>query len=66
MIKLEEHKVYVESCKMDMVPYTVAKKALEEATLGELEKAISKLSLELTSLNPDIEELNDKDSTRES
>ena len=65
MINLDEHKVYVEAFKMEMVPYTVAKQALEEVTLGELEKAISKLSVELTSLNPDIEELNDKDSTRE-
>lgn len=66
MINLDEHKIFVESCKMEMVPLTIAKQAVEEATLTELEKAINKLSIELTSLNPDIEELNDKDSTRES
>ena len=30
MINLEEHKVFVESHKMEMVPYTVAVKALTE------------------------------------
>jgi len=30
MMNLDEHKVYVESHKMDMIPYTIVVKAIEE------------------------------------
>ncbi len=66
MINLEEHKIYVDAHKMEMVPLSVAKEAVEEAYNKELDKAIKSLSLELTSLKPDLSNLNDKNSTRKS
>lgn len=53
MINLDEHKVYVESHKMDMIPYSVAKQAVEEAynnaeqvetSLNDIKKAFNKLN----------------------
>ena len=66
MINLEEHKIYVDAHKMEMVPLSVAKEALEEAYNKELDNAIKKLSEELSSINPDLSNLNDKNSTRKS
>ena len=66
MINLEEHKIYVDTHKMEMVPLSVAKEALEEAYNKELDNAIKKLSEELSSINPDLSNLNDKNSTRKS
>jgi prolyl-tRNA editing enzyme YbaK/EbsC (Cys-tRNA(Pro) deacylase) len=66
MINLEEHKIYVDAHKMEMVPLSVAKEAVEEAYNKELDKAIKTLSLELTSLKPDLSNLDDKNSTRKS
>jgi len=58
MIKLEEHKVYVNSHKMEMVPYSIAVQALKEVSnveteryLKELEDATSKLHEALAQLN---------------
>ena len=72
-INLEDHKVYIETHKMEMVPFSTAVKAVQEAyeddsqeLLDALDTAISNLSVELTSLNPTLEELNDKNSTRKS
>jgi hypothetical protein len=59
MINLEEHKVYIESHKLDMVPLKVALQAVEQARNKQLDQAISKLSLELTSLKPDLTAFND-------
>ena len=61
MINLEEHKIYIDSHKMDMVPYSVAVEALQQAlesTEGRLDEV---LKLIKTSLYLDF---NDKDSTR--
>jgi chaperonin cofactor prefoldin len=53
MINLDEHKVYVESHKMDMIPYSVAKQAVQEAynnaeqvetSLNDIIKAFNKLN----------------------
>ena len=66
MINLDEHKIYVESHKMEMVPLSIAKQAIEDAQIKQLDQAINQLSLELTSLKPDLSLLDDKDSTRES
>ena len=66
MINLEEHKIYIDAHKMDMVPLSVAKQAVEEAYNAQLDKAIKTLSEELTSLKPDLSLLDDKNSTRES
>ena len=66
MINLEEHKIYVDAHKMDMVPLSVAVQAVEQAYNAQLDKAIKTLSEELTSLKPDLSLLDDKNSTRES
>ena len=66
MINLDEHKIYIDAHKMDMVPLSVAKQAVEEAYNAQLDKAIKTLSEELTSLKPDLSLLDDKDSTRKS
>ena len=80
MINLDEHKVYVDDLKMEMVPYTVAIKAIteayENATVGQIEKTLSTtldtLSSAFDKINktiastPNLEENNDQDSSRES
>ena len=70
MINLDEHKIYIDAHKMEMVPLSVAKQAVEEAyeaaQIKQLDEAIEKLSAELTSITPDPTILDDKDSTRES
>ena len=64
MVNLEKHKVYVDIHKMDMVPYTVAVQAVEEASkevdiVKKLDKMIKSLSSELTSIDPNIDIDND-------
>ena len=63
MVKLEDHKVYVNIHKMDIVPYTVAVQAVEQAIeksqLTQINKAIDTLSKEITSINPDFKSLDD-------
>ena len=49
-----------------MVPLKIAEEAVEKAQIKQLDEAIDKLSLELTSLKPDLSEFNDQDSTRKS
>ena len=54
MVKLEDHKVYVDIHKMDMVPYTVAVQAVEQAIeksqLTQINKAIDTLLKKYKSL----------------
>lgn len=59
-INLDDHKIYIESHKMDMVPYTVAIQALQEATdvdtekyATELENAMAELRNSLNNINLD-------------
>tara|TARA_B100000900_G_scaffold414800_1_gene442556 strand:+ start:830 stop:1027 length:198 start_codon:yes stop_codon:yes gene_type:complete len=62
MINLDDHKIYIESHKMDMVPYTIAVQALEQAlesTEGKLDEALNLIKTSLYNID-----LNDKDSTR--
>ena len=61
-INLDEHKVYVDSHKMDMVPYTVAVKAIEEIAQAigtelmeaQLNKAINALEDAFSNLNDTV------------
>jgi len=66
MINLEEHKVYVEAHKMEMVPLSIAEEAIKEAiasiqneneVLGKLDEAIATLSKELANVETDIESI---------
>jgi hypothetical protein len=70
MTNLDDHKFFDFERKLEVVPLSVAKRAVEEAAeaaqIQQLDEAIEKLSLELTSLKPDLSLLDDKDSTRES
>ena len=57
-IKLEEHKVFIASHQMEMVPYSVAKAALEEVTsaypddyLDKLEEALQKLQTSVNNID---------------
>ena len=59
-IKLEEHKVYVDSVKMDMVPFSIAVKAVKEALdpttesyLEELDAAMNELRNTISTLAAD-------------
>ena len=62
-INLEDHKVFIESHQMEMIPYSVAVKAIQEAfdaaQMDQINQAIETLSRELTSLNPDLSKLKD-------
>ena len=61
MINLEEHKVYVESHKMEMVPYSVAVEALQQAissTEHKLDEALDLIKNSLYNID-----LDDKDRT---
>ncbi len=59
-IKLEDHKTYVDSLKMEMVPYSIAVQAVQEATdidtekyAIELENAMAELRNSLNNINLD-------------
>ena len=55
MINLEEHKVFVESHKMEMVPYTIAIKALADLS-AELnsDKYLQELNLAMQDLRSSL------------
>ncbi len=68
MINLEEHKIYVDSHKMDMVPYSIAVQAVQSAleqsfnsTEGKLDEALNMIKKSLYNIDIDID---DQDSTR--
>ena len=68
MINLEEHKIYVDSHKMDMVPYSIAVQAVQLAveqsfnsTEGKLDEALNMIKKSLYNIDIDID---DQDSTR--
>tara|TARA_B110000908_G_scaffold22434_1_gene25408 strand:- start:83 stop:289 length:207 start_codon:yes stop_codon:yes gene_type:complete len=60
---LEDHKVFIESHQMEMIPYSVAVKAIQEAfdaaQMHQINQAIETLSKELTSMSPDLSKLKD-------
>ena len=60
MVNLEDHKIYVESHKMEMVPYSIAIQAINQAAnpdtdeyLEELEKAMEELRNSLNNIKLD-------------
>ena len=58
MINLDEHKVYVDSLQMDMVPLSVAKKALEEVSENmetKLDDAMALIQQSLLEINKTID-----------
>ena len=67
VINIEEHKVYVDSHKTYMVPYTVVVNALAEQSMvltstDEFEKALEKAEKVFNSINnslPNIEDIDD-------
>lgn len=59
-INLEDHKVYVDSHKMEMVPYSIAVQAMQEAIdidtekyAKDLEKAMAELRNSLNNIKLD-------------
>lgn len=60
MINLEDHRIYVESHKMEMIPYSIAIQAVNQAAnpdtdkyLEELEKAMEELRNSLNNIKLD-------------
>jgi hypothetical protein len=60
MVNLEDHKIYVESHKMEMIPYSIAIQAVNQAAnpdtdeyLEELEKAMEELRNSLNNIKLD-------------
>lgn len=51
MINIEDHKVWVESHKMYMIPYSVAAEAIGEKVLSEIKKNLEELSKALETSN---------------
>jgi len=62
-INLEDHKIFIESHQMEMIPYSIAVKAIQEAfdaaQMHQINQAIETLSRELTSMSPDLSKLKD-------
>jgi len=68
-IKLEEHVVFIDRLQMDMVPLSIAQKAVEEAYTGvnsKVDEAMNLIQTSLNQLNINIPDLDDQNSTRES
>ena len=68
MIILEDHTVYIDRLKMDMVPLSIAKQALEEQAKSiadfkgleqKLEESINLLNSNMEGLNPSLNKLDD-------
>jgi hypothetical protein len=57
MEELDKHKVFVEDLKMDMVPYSVAKKLLEEFKSNKIANTMSEISNAVKGLQQDLTEL---------
>lgn len=65
---IEEHKVYVESHKMYMIPYNVAINALaEQATAltstDKFEKALEQIEEAFRNINLNVNSINNKEAT---
>ena len=58
MINLKEHKIFVESLNMDVVPYAIAKAALEEASDPDTTKYFSKLNNAVNELENVLKDIN--------
>ena len=57
-IKLEEHKVYVDSHKMEMVPLTVAIEAVNQALNPDIEKYTEELENAMEELRNSLNNIN--------
>ena len=57
-INLEEHKVFIERLQMDMVPFSIAKQALEEAvdTDKKLDQAMDMITKAMSGINETLRE----------
>lgn len=63
-INLDDHKVYVESHKMDMVPLSIAITAIEQASnlqayQAKLDEAMKMMNDAFKDINNSVEELDD-------
>ena len=68
-INLDDHKIFDWQLKIETVPLSVAKRAVEEAathTEPKIDEAMDLIKQALSEINNSVEELDDKDSTRES
>lgn len=64
MVNLDEHKIYVEGLGIDVIPYSVAKQAVEQAADFQgyqikLDKAMKAMKNAMTDINKTVENLND-------
>ena len=57
-INLEEHKVFIERLQMDMVPFSIAKQAVEEAadTDKKLDQAMDMITKAMSGINETLRE----------
>ena len=58
MINLDEHKIYIESYKMEMVPLSIAVQAVQEALTPETEKYTNELENALNELRSSLNNIN--------
>ena len=58
MINLEEHKIYVESLNMEVVPLSIAIKAVEQASDDDTTKYLNQLDNALDDLKNSLENIN--------
>ena len=63
-INLDEHKIYVESHKMDMVPLSIAITAIEQASnlqayQAKLDEAMKMMNDAFKDINNSVEEIDD-------
>ena len=56
-IKLEDHIIYVDSHKMDMVPLSIAIKAVKEANTPEVEKYAEEFEKAMAELRNSINDI---------
>jgi len=64
MINLDEHKIYVKNLGIDVIPYSVAKQAVEQAAdfkgyQAKLDQAMEIMNNAMTDINKTVEILND-------
>jgi len=57
MVDLTKHKIYVDSHKMDMVPLSIAIKAVEEASTPEVEKYAEEFENAMAELHNSIKDI---------
>lgn len=57
-INLEEHKVFIDRLQMDMVPFSIAKQAIEEVanTEKKLDEAMDMITKAMSGINETLKE----------